>query len=167
MARLRRHTSIINDVSSILRHMRDNRDFYLVEAPPEELHQPEKKASERYKILLNDNERDHYYSDVAICRFLFYDIARGTNMAVLKRYAPHIGDLDHRDVDRIFYDPESEDFVIQARHREVRIYRGDVRYIYPLFCQVRDPIEYELVFDGDKVYSLNKFNDGAEASANM
>gem|GEM_PF-2731144 len=159
-----KHTSILNDVSSVIEHMKANKELYAHRKP---LHESDDNESEsagpRYNLLLNDNDRDHYYSDVAICRFLFYDIRRGADRSRLLRHIPQIGSVDPKEIEKIFFDPESEEFVILSRSGEIRIYRGDIRYIYPYYCQIRDPIEYELAYEGDKVYSYNKFNDESEA----
>jgi len=155
---------IINDVSSVLEHMKENRDFYLQQREPvQTIVSTPRKRSPRYDLFLNDTERDHYFSDVTLCRFLFFDIARKTNLEGLKRYLPKIAEIDYREIEKIYYESESEEFVIRTKNDELRIYRGDMRYIYPFYCQVRDPIEYELVFEDDKVYSIDKFNDSADA----
>ncbi|MBN1785977.1 MAG: hypothetical protein JW825_03155 [Candidatus Methanofastidiosa archaeon] len=164
MPEAQKHTKIINDVLSIIDHMRNNLDLYMVENAIEEPseQQIEEGKAVRYGIFKNDNERDHYYSDVAICRFLFYDIANGTNIEKLSRYNPGIANIDPGKIEKVYYDEESEEFVIRVADEDFRIYRGDIRYIYPFYCQFNDSIEYELVFDGDKAYSYPKFNDGFE-----
>jgi hypothetical protein len=162
-----KRTSILNDVFAVIEHMNANKEKYMhsvssIEDNDNELPKPN---GPRYSLLSNSTEKDHYYSDVAICRFLFYDIYRGTNLTRLLNYVPQLRNVDYTEIEKIYFDSEPEEFVISLHSREIRIYRGDVKYIYPFFCQIRDSVEYELVFDGDKVYSLNKFNDEPEASS--
>jgi len=156
-----KRTVILNDVSAIIKHMSDNRKLYVGTDVPDGNEQKSTERKNRYDIFLKDDEKDHYYSDVTICKFLFYDLVNGSNMDMLRRYVPDIEKMESNAVEKVYYEDKTEEFVIITKEHEYRIYRSDIRYIYPFYCQVKDPVEYEIVYFGDKVYTYSKFNENS------
>ncbi|RZN46195.1 hypothetical protein EF808_05930 [archaeon] len=152
------HTVILGDISEIIEHIKN----HTPEGRTIEQYVPEDDAFEyrrRYRLIREDKRPENYYRNVAICKMLYSDLVHGTNLTRLEKYAPGISSVDPEDVVRIRYLPEDEDFVIRTTHDTFRIYKGDVQYIYPLYCHVRDNTEFELAYEDDRVITFHIFDD--------
>lgn len=114
----------------------------------------------RYYNQFSDLERgEQYYRTIAVCRLLYQDVMRGSNNALLRKYVPEIGDIDPHSVTKVRYDAEAEEYVIYHTSGEIRIYKGDIAYIYPLYCQIPDAAEYDVAYEGEDVFSYAIYND--------
>ncbi|MHC1609962.1 MAG: hypothetical protein ACXQS3_07115 [Candidatus Methanofastidiosia archaeon] len=112
-----------------------------------------------YSSFLNLDKGEQYYRNVTICKLIYYDLCNKTNLHLLSQYAPGIENIDQKDILKVRFYPKYEEFVIFTKDKTYTIYKGDIQYIYRFYCQVPDIQEFELVYDGDGVFTFSKFND--------
>ena len=160
MARRVVRTRLIGDVGDILAYIKSHHE----PSPATVNLEQEQDAAWRiqYYHRFSDLEKgEQYYRTVAVCKLLYQDIERGCENPLLRKYAPGIEDVKYSSVQKIRYDAESEEYVICTTDGEIRIYKGDIAYIYPLYCQVPDAAEYDIAYEGDEVFSYAIYSDTA------
>ena len=157
MARKPPHTRVLGDMDALIAFLRQTH----VPAPPSANEEAEDTSwrVRQYERFTDLDPEESYYRIVSVCKLLYRDLASGASRAHLERYAPGIAGLDVSALVRIRYDAEAEEYVILAKGAEYRIYRGDIRYLYPLYCIVPDAAEYELAYDGEDVVSYSLISD--------
>jgi hypothetical protein len=159
MAPQRVRTRLVGDVLDILDHVISHHEPAPVSV---DLEQEEDAAWRiQYYHRFSDLDRgEQYYRTVTVCKLLYRDILSGCDNPLLRKYAPGIERIAPSSVSRIRYDNEAEEYVIRsAEGEEIRIYKGDVAYIYPLYCQVPDAAEYDIAYEGEEVFSYAIYND--------
>ena len=158
MAPPRVRTTLIGDVQDILSYIASHHEPSPVTVNMEQ----EQDAAWRiqyYHRFLEPERGEQYYRTVTICKLLYQDIAHGCENPLLRKYAPGIEGIDISTLKKIRFDAEAEEYVIYSTDGEIRIYKGDIAYIYPFYCQVPDAAEYDIAYEGEEVFSYAIYNE--------
>ncbi|MHC1605128.1 MAG: hypothetical protein ACXQTP_04065 [Candidatus Methanofastidiosia archaeon] len=153
-------TEIVGNISDIIAFLKATHKKRKPYAATQDMEA--KKRRDYYNRFLNLEEGEDYYKTVAICRMIYLDLKRGTNLRKLSRYAPGIESIKPSEIKKIRYDNGTEDYVVTTSSDKYRIYKGDIKYIYPTYCKIPDSQEFELVFEDGRMYVVSKFLDTEE-----